>query len=47
MQTNFANAQVVALHKDRYVFPVTLTVSKLSGSGAETTFMSVLKVSEG
>ncbi|WIA28374.1 hypothetical protein OEZ86_010920 [Tetradesmus obliquus] len=35
--------EVVALHKDRYVFPVTLTVSKLSGSGAETTFMSVLK----
>jgi hypothetical protein len=37
--------QVVALHKERYVFPIVLTVSKLSGSGAETTFMSVLKVS--
>jgi hypothetical protein len=37
--------QVVALHEERYVFPIILTVSKLSGSGAETTFMSVIKVS--
>eukprot|EP00882_Tetradesmus_deserticola_P006573 GHRQ01006917.1.p1 GENE.GHRQ01006917.1~~GHRQ01006917.1.p1 ORF type:complete len:1485 (+),score=562.58 GHRQ01006917.1:723-5177(+) len=35
--------EVVAMHKERYVFPLVLTVSKLSGSGAESTFMSVLK----
>ena len=35
---------VVALHKERYIFPVTLAVTKVSGTGADATFMSVMKV---
>jgi len=39
----FAALQVVALHKDHYVFPLTLFVSKVSGSGADAVFMGVLR----
>lgn len=35
--------QVVALHQERYMFPCTITVSKVSGSGADAVFMGVLK----
>ncbi len=35
---------VIALHRRRYVFPVMLAVTKLSGSGADSVFMGVLKV---
>jgi hypothetical protein len=37
------HTQVVALHQERYVFPCTITVSKVSGSGADAVFMGVLK----
>jgi hypothetical protein len=33
------------MHKDRYVFPVNATVTKVSGSGADAIFMGVLKPS--
>jgi hypothetical protein len=33
----------MALHKDRFVFPLHLSVSKASGSGAEAIFMGVLR----
>jgi hypothetical protein len=36
--------QVVALHKDRYVFPVTLKVTKIMGTGVDATFMGIMKV---
>jgi hypothetical protein len=36
--------QVVALHKDRYVFPCTLKVTRFSGTGVDAMFMGVLKV---
>jgi hypothetical protein len=35
--------QVVALHKDHYVFPLTIAVTKASGSGADAVFMGVLR----
>lgn len=35
--------QVVALHRDHYVFPLTIAVTKVSGSGADGIFMGVLK----
>lgn len=35
--------QVVALHKDHYVFPLTIAVTKASGSGADAIFMGVLQ----
>lgn len=38
-------AQVVGLHKERHVFPLSLVVSKVSGSGAEAIFMALLKPS--
>jgi hypothetical protein len=37
--------QVVALHKDRYVFPCTLKVTRFSGTGVDAMFMGVMKVS--
>lgn len=37
--------QVVALHKERYVFPVTLKVTRISGTGVDAIFMGVMKVS--
>lgn len=37
--------QVVALHKERYVFPVTLKVTRVSGTGVDAIFMGVMKVS--
>jgi hypothetical protein len=39
--------EVVAIHKDRHIMPVTLGVVKASGSGADATFMSVIKVGAG
>ncbi|KXZ42959.1 hypothetical protein GPECTOR_109g202 [Gonium pectorale] len=35
--------EVVALHKDRYVFPVSLCVTKLSGVGADSVFLGLLR----
>lgn len=35
--------QVVALHKEHYVFPISLAVTRVSGSGAEAVFMGVIK----
>ena len=35
--------QVVALHKEHYVFPLTIAVTKVSGSGTDAIFMGVLK----
>jgi hypothetical protein len=36
--------EVVALHKDRFVFPVSIRVSRASGTGQDALFMGVLKV---
>ncbi|EFJ46271.1 hypothetical protein VOLCADRAFT_93382 [Volvox carteri f. nagariensis] len=35
--------EVVGLHKDRYVFPVDLCVTKMSGSGSDSVFLGVLR----
>jgi hypothetical protein len=35
--------QMVALHKEHYVFPMTLAVTRVSGTGAEAMFMGVMK----
>eukprot|EP00879_Flechtneria_rotunda_P030004 GHRR01032487.1.p1 GENE.GHRR01032487.1~~GHRR01032487.1.p1 ORF type:complete len:117 (-),score=23.04 GHRR01032487.1:317-667(-) len=35
--------QVVAQHKERWVFPVTIAVTKVSGAGADAVYMGVLK----
>lgn len=37
------NLQMVALHKEHYVFPVTLGVTRVSGTGAEAMFMGVMR----
>lgn len=37
--------QVVALHKDHYVFPISLLVTKVSGTGNDAIFMGVIKPS--
>lgn len=42
-----SSTQVVALHKDRYVFPVSLYVGKFSGDGADSVFMGIMKVRKG
>ncbi len=34
---------VVALHRDRYVFPLQLCVTKLSGVGADAIFLGCLR----
>ena len=39
-----ATREVVAMHQERYVFPVSLSVSKISGSGPDAIFMGVIKV---
>ena len=39
--------EVVGLHKERYVFPVSILVSKVSGTGDDALFMGVVKVSRG
>jgi hypothetical protein len=39
--------EVVALHKERYVFPLRLVVTKVSGAGQDSLFMGVLRVSGG
>jgi hypothetical protein len=36
--------EVVALHKERYVFPTFLCVTKASGSGMDSIFMGVIRV---
>lgn len=33
----------MGLHKDHYVFPITLLVTKVSGTGADAIFMGVIK----
>jgi hypothetical protein len=38
---------VVALHKDRHIFPVMVAVTKAAGSGADATFMGVIRVRGG
>lgn len=38
--------EVVAIHKDRYVFPIKIAVTKVSGTGADSLFMGVLKPAE-
>lgn len=35
--------EFVALHKDKYVIPIMLTVSKVSGLGEDTMFMGVIE----
>lgn len=35
--------EVVALHKERFVFPVRIAVTRVSGAGADSIFMGVLK----
>ncbi|GLI68263.1 hypothetical protein VaNZ11_012618, partial [Volvox africanus] len=35
--------EVVALHRDRYVFPIKILVSKSQGNGADAIFMGLLK----
>ncbi|GIM12312.1 hypothetical protein Vretimale_15676, partial [Volvox reticuliferus] len=35
--------EVVALHKDRYVFPVSICVTKLSGTGSDSIFLGLLR----
>jgi hypothetical protein len=35
---------LVALHKEGFIFPVTICVTRASGSGADATFMGVIKV---
>lgn len=36
--------EFIAIHKDRYVFPVKLTVSHLSGAGEDSMFMGMIEV---
>ena len=38
-----AKQQVVAIAKDRSVFPMTLVVTKISGSGADSVFLGVMR----
>ncbi|KAG2493479.1 hypothetical protein HYH03_008295 [Edaphochlamys debaryana] len=38
--------EVVAIHKDRFVFPLKIAVTKVSGTGADSLFMGVLKPAE-
>ncbi|GFR50724.1 hypothetical protein Agub_g12981 [Astrephomene gubernaculifera] len=38
--------QVVALHRRRYMFPIRLAVTKLSGQGQDSTFMGVMRAIE-
>ncbi|GIL67639.1 hypothetical protein Vafri_20979 [Volvox africanus] len=35
--------EVVGLHKDRYVFPVSICVTKLSGTGSDSVFLGLLR----
>ncbi|KAG2497251.1 hypothetical protein HYH03_004835 [Edaphochlamys debaryana] len=35
--------EVVALHKERYVFPISLCVTKMSGTGADSVFLAVAR----
>jgi hypothetical protein len=39
--------EVVALHRERYVFPIRILVSKTGGSGADATFMGLLQARPG
>jgi hypothetical protein len=36
--------EVVAMHQERYVFPISLNVTKVSGSGADAIYMGIIKV---
>ncbi|PNW76743.1 hypothetical protein CHLRE_11g469500v5 [Chlamydomonas reinhardtii] len=35
--------EVVALHKERYVFPLSLCVTKMSGTGSDSVFLGVMR----
>jgi hypothetical protein len=35
--------EVVGLHKERYVFPISIAVTKVSGTGQDSVFMGVAK----
>ncbi|GFR45040.1 hypothetical protein Agub_g6410 [Astrephomene gubernaculifera] len=35
--------EVVALHKDRYVFPLMICVTKMSGTGSDSVFLGVIR----
>ena len=37
----------LALHKERYVFPIMLTVTKVSGIGEDSCFMGIIEVGRG
>lgn len=37
--------EVVGLHHERYVFPAKIAVTKVSGTGVDSMFMGVIKVS--
>jgi hypothetical protein len=39
-------SEQVAVHKDRYLVPVQLNVSKLSGVGEDTLFIGIMEVSK-
>lgn len=39
--------ELVGLHKDKYVFPFRLAVTKVSGAGDDSLFMGVTNVSRG
>lgn len=36
--------EVVALHRERYVFPVSIRVSRASGAGADALFLGLVRV---
>jgi hypothetical protein len=36
--------EVLGLHKANHVFPIQITVTKTSGSGADSVFLGILKV---
>ncbi|KAG2446966.1 hypothetical protein HYH02_008120 [Chlamydomonas schloesseri] len=36
--------EVVALHKERYVFPISLCVTKMSGTGSDSVFLGVMRL---
>ena len=36
--------EILGLHRERYVFPASLLVTKVSGDGVDSVFMGVFKV---
>jgi len=39
-----SNREVVGLHKQRYVFPIIIHVTKASGAAADSIFLGTIKV---